>query len=1718
MGNNVRVEVDLMDTVNFAMQQNGIPLIRKINIFNDSQEVCRDITVKVNFEPEFAGSYSHEVKMINPGACIEISPVEIVLSTEFLYSLTEKMIGCIEVAIFLGEEKIGELRRNIEILACDQWCGYTIMPELLSAYVTPNHPVVKEILEDAARLMEKWGQNPSLGGYEGRKTRLAKMQMKAIYTALQSKEIIYNVIPPHYEPRGQRLRLAPDVIEYKQGNCIDMSLLYAACLEAANLNPLLVIVDGHCFAGGWLKKMSFVDSVVEDVTALNEQLSEEKNLILLESTLFRAGVEVDFEGAVKQGKDNLSSMPFIMAVDVRKARENGIRPIPLLLNMVAETDTHAETDVPAVPDSNPEPMEEASRQDEESMAKQEDEPMPKQEEEPMTKQKVWERKLLDFSLRNSLLNFRPGKNSLQFVGDDLKAFETAFGNGGSLQALPLPKEWKATDKDERILEPEKGKGSSAAAVADELKNHRFLTYLSGTELEKTLKNIYQKAKVSLEENGANTLFLALGFLRWFEPDELDKPRYAPLILLPVEIVKGSGAQGYTICSRQEDAQMNVTLVEYLKQEFGIKLSGLDPLPMAEDGVNVAMVLRMVRQAISTKKNWSVEEVAFLGTFSFAQFVMWNDIRNHSEELFKSKVVASLMAGRMTWIPEEQKVTLENLDDALEPTQMAIPLSADSSQMVAIAAAASGESFVLHGPPGTGKSQTITNMIANAMYHGKTVLFVAEKMAALNVVQNRLAKLGLAPFCLELHSNKSGKAEVLAQLDRALEIGRKESPETYGEKAAKILQMRKELNDVLRGLHDRRSYGCSLYQAIECVEEYKDKKGIVTFEPGLLDALTATHLEELRKMLREFVVAAKEVGVCKENPWYGYQGTEYSLELRDAIQKASRDLVLKCREAQAELSELGTFAGVDAVRDKKSFQEIFTLKKLGTLPGGVLKELLLSPAYNTVYKQLLSVYQVGASFREAEEALQKAFDPMVYEYDADGALERLKENGKGWGIFKKKPAEKIIKELQVYAISPDSITIRNLKSYLKKLSLRKSLQDKFNKVPYELTVFFGDLYQGMNSDFVAIGKALAKTDKVHSFLMHVAQARQASYVDSMESLATNPKLEEKAKYFKEFLQILEKWKEEFYINISLAEEQEDWIGGLAAQAQGYADNLSQLHAWVTMNHKAATLRENGLGVIVDAWENAIITPEEAEAVFECNLHYAIVLRVIGEESNLKEFRGKQYEDVIRKYSEAMEEFRELTKQELVATLSAGIPASGTVSAADEEVGLLKKAIKSNGRMVSLRALFERIPNLLRKTSPCMLMSPISVAQYLDPSMPKFDLVIFDEASQLPTCEAIGAIGRGNNVVVVGDPKQLPPTSFFASQNISSANWELEDLESLLDDCLSISMPQEHLKWHYRSRHESLIAYSNMKYYDNGMYTFPSPDDLVSEVTLVPVEGYYDMGKTKQNRAEAQAVVAEIIRRLQDEELRKDSMGVVTFSLVQQMLIDDLLAEEFVKYPELAEYDRSCKEPIFVKNLENVQGDERDIILFSVGYGPDAQGKVSMNFGPLNRDGGWRRLNVAISRSRKKMIVYSTLKPEQIDLSRTRAEGVAGLRGFLEFAARGKSALAIREGTLNRKKDFMVLRLAEEIRKMGYRVETDIGCSAYKMDIGVVDENNPGTYRMGILLDGENCKEAATSADRFVLQPSVLKGLGWRLMRVWTLEWLDRPTSVLESIRQELNNMV
>jgi len=564
------------------------------------------------------------------------------------------------------------------------------------------------------------------------------------------------------------------------------------------------------------------------------------------------------------------------------------------------------------------------------------------------------------------------------------------------------------------------------------------------------------------------------------------------------------------------------------------------------------------------------------------------------------------------------------------------------------------------------------------------------------------------------------------------------------------------------------------------------------------------------------------------------------------------------------------------------------------------------------------------------------------------------------------------------------------------------------------------------------------------------------------------------------------------------------------------NLDKARDWYQWSTRLTQIKQWGAGAAIDYLVDNHASAQQAADALSKGVYRQLAMKCIDTDPTLQTFNGLLYEDMIKKYRSLEAQFQELTRKMVYCRLAAKVPSLSIEAASTSEVGRLKRYIASKGRGATIRHIIDQIPTLLPKLCPCMLMSPLSVAQFIDLSQEKFDLVVFDEASQMPTSEAVGAIARGKALIVVGDPKQMPPTSFFETTQTDDDEAEVDDMESILDDCITLSFPSRYLEWHYRSKHESLIAFSNQQYYDSRLYTFPSVDDRTSKVTLHHVEGTYDMGRTRSNRAEAEAIVAEIVRRLQlpDEEQR--SIGVVAFSKSQQNLIEDVLGEELAKHPELESKALDGDEPIFVKNLENVQGDERDVILFSIGYGPDKSGRVSMNFGPLNNKGGERRLNVAVSRACYEMMVFTTMRPEQIDLRRSKAKGVEGLKAFLEYADRGRLAATQQQLTAATQND-IVDDIADALRLEGYEVDTHVGRSNFKIDLAVAQPDATDCYLMGILTDGPAYYNTKTVRDREVCQPSVLNLLGWNIMRVWAVDWFQNRENVLQRILQNLRQL-
>ena len=1708
----IRVQFDYLPLINFAMQQNKVSVIHQLSIENMTSEPFRNIQVQITAEPDFGSITPVMVEAIPANDSVCLQSFSLVLSANYFAQLTERMSGSLKIEIRSEAETIFTRTYPIDILAYDQWGGINIFPEMLAAFITPNHAVLTPIIKRAAAILEQWTGTPSLDEYQSRNPDRVRKQMAAIYTALTEQQIIYSTIPASFEEHGQRVRLTDSVLAQKLGTCLDMALLYASCLESIGLNALIVITKGHAFAGGWLVPETFPDPAIDDVSLLTKRTAEGiYDITLVETTCMNMGHNADFDNAVKSANGKLSDPgSFILAIDVRRARHSGVRPIPQrVLNgqvwEIKEDEDMNRNTTHATPQSvNPYDLSGSETQT------------------VLTKQLLWERRLLDLSLRNNLLNIRITKNTLQLIPANLACLEDALAEGDEFRILHRPAEWENPAMEFGIYSSIPESDPIADFVNSELSQKRLRFYLPENDLGKALTHLYRSSRTSIEENGANTLYLALGLLKWYETPSSERPRYAPILLLPVEIIRKSAAKGYVIRSREEETMMNITLLEMLRQNFGISVPGLDPLPTDESGVNVKLIYSIIRHCIKNQRKWDVEEQAILGIFSFNKFIMWNDIHNNAPKLTQNKIVSSLINGKIEWNAITEEMDASYMDRQLSPADIVLPIIADSSQLEAIYEAVHDKTFILHGPPGTGKSQTITNIIANALYKGKRVLFVAEKMAALSVVQNRLAAIGLAPFCLEIHSNKTKKSTVISQLKETTEIIRRTPPEEFKKEAERLLKLRTELNKYIEALHKEYPFGLSLYDAI-IHYQLTDVEPCFDIPSSYLDDLDKDRFSHWEDAIESLVSTANACGHPHLHPLTGISIREYSSAIKE---EASQTLATFIGLLTAIQSKLPVFSALledtDIHPTRKDFDIITAIiRKILEIPE-LTPELLTTPLLNETLEEYRKVTKHGRKRDEIKAEIENGFTKEVLKINAGPMLAEWNRVSAQWFLPRYFGQRKIKKAIRPYALQPvEPETVQPLLHQVIRYQEELDFTDRYTA---KLPSLFGRF--GRDEEWDIIDQIIHEVSSLHSLLLSyskdvakTSRIKQNLALQLTEGIRTFRDIHSHSlNELHQLADTLTATEQRLSTTLGITVEtlytnSADWIGIALQQAATWKENLDKLKDWYQWLQSYNKLNELGIGFIAEEYKEKNIPTDLLTSSFCKSFYQAVIHYIIAKEPTLELFNGKIFNDIIAKYKQVSANFEDITKKELFARLASNIPSFTHEAIQSSEVGILQKNIRNNARGISIRKLFDQIPTLLSRMCPCMLMSPISVAQYIDTDADKFDLIVFDEASQMPTYEAVGAIARGKNVVIVGDPKQMPPTSFFSVNTIDEDNIEMEDLESILDDCLALSIPSKYLLWHYRSKHESLIAFSNSEYYDNKLMTFPSPDNIESKVRMVAVDGYYDKGKSRQNQAEAQAVVDEIARRLRSEELRKKSVGVVTFSVVQQALIEDLLSDLFIFHPELETFALECEEPLFIKNLENVQGDERDVILFSVGYGPDAEGRVSMNFGPLNRAGGERRLNVAVSRARYEMIIFSTLRSDMIDLNRTSSIGVAGLKRFLEYAEKGTKRILNTSTSIQPSEEETSIEkiIADKLRSLGYTVHTDIGCSGYKIDIGIVDTQNPSNYQLGIICDGKNYRRTKTVRDREIVQNNVLKALGWNICRIWTMDWWEKPDEVIASIQ-------
>ena len=1716
----LRLHADIVAKLNFAAHQSAFSVLRRLQVENlHAEQRFDDLVLKIESNPAFIQKKTWPIDRVASQGLISISDRDIEVNGDFLLNLTDSIRGSATFRLEKDGTKLAELVKPVELLAYNEWGGAGFMPELLAAFSMPNDPAVDKVLRDAGQILRRAGKRDQLEGYQSKSRERVWEIVSAIYSAIANLGLTYAAPPASFERDGQKIRLPSQIIDGRVATCLDTAMLFTSALEQAGLNPIVALPKEHALAGVWLQPEDLASITIDEAETLRKRI-DLRELVLIETTCVTSHPATSFSKALTAANDSIrpsADDTFAAAVDIRRARAHRITPLGLKSDT---TPTYVDGDTGTLQL----PLEQApSLPGFDNPESDSDKP-----NTPQSRLERWQRKLLDLTLRNPLLNHRATKASLQIICPEPGWLEDKLAEGSRIQISSVPQP-SSERQDEEIHRNRSGDLITLEYARDELDRRRVLVDLPPDQLSQRAVEIYRKAQTALQEGGANTLYLAIGFLLW-KRDLKDSRKFrAPLILLPVTLERKSVRSGIRMLAHDDEPRFNTTLSEMLRRDFQIAISGLDEeLPKDESGIDVAAIWDRVRYTVKDAPGFEVVEEVVLGHFSFAKYLMWKDLVDRTDALRNNDVVRHLIDTPHD--PFNQDLDFaepRQLDSDYKPSDLLTTLPADSSQMAAIATADKGKNFVIIGPPGTGKSQTISNLIGHLLGKGKTVLFVSEKTAALEVVYRRLSQIGLDRFCLELHSNKARKADVLKQLGDAWRTTGLNTKTDWGQKADNLLFIRDRLNQLVNRLHKKRRNGLTAHYAMGVKIRDEQLAGRVTLSWPTADHHDEASLKVIRELVENLSIQAKAVSEISTSPFNLVDISEWTPQWEDQIIKRVGALSAVVGDLERVRDDLCKAIGIDL--PGYLITELSILGELASLLIDSYKQqtaYALSPDGPELTETLQEAALSLQAYATAQASLSCEYDSFAWRtLDGIDLKQSWAEAETKWWPSRYIAKRRIIKRMRENGAQGNPDLLIDAPT----LAILRQHGEKIDRLDHQLSIFkdwrgyatnpevLESLRQLGDRAQTAIGK-LAKNQQE---LLEIRGKLQTLLHDGNDLLAVEGSIGSLATAYLNGLERLRQAVGEFEdiagasLRNTLSAGKES-LPQLREMADAIQARHNELRDWCTWRRRRGEAIDAGLLPLVEAVEQGRVPPDEIEETFETANCTWWSTAIMGEDEVLRTFSAPEHEATIEKFRLIDHDFQKLTAKYIAAKLSGAVPEEENVKR-NSQWGVLRRELQKQRRHKPVRKLLEEAPDVLTSLAPCFMMSPLSVAQYLPTEQALFDVVIFDEASQITVWDAVGSIARGKQVIIAGDPRQMPPTNFFArTEDDPDGDIDTDgDLESILDEMRGAGIPDRTLNLHYRSRHESLIAFSNDRYYGNELVTFPAPEVADCAVCLKRPEGFYARGGARNNQEEAKAIVDEITRRLthRDPAVRELSIGVVTFNSEQQTLIEDLLDKVRSKHHQIehAFSSEHVTEPVFVKNLETVQGDERDVILFSITYGPDRSGHVTMNFGPLNREGGERRLNVAVTRARSEMVVFSTLHPDQIDLSRTQARAVADLKLFLEFAENGLSVLGTAaQGYADDFESPFEVAVARELQMKGWRIHPQVGVSAYRIDLGVVHPDTPGRYLAGIECDGAMYHSSAFARERDKIRQAVLEDLGWTIFRIWSTDWWTNKVGALKKV--------
>lgn len=1000
------------------------------------------------------------------------------------------------------------------------------------------------------------------------------------------------------------------------------------------------------------------------------------------------------------------------------------------------------------------------------------------------------------------------------------------------------------------------------------------------------------------------------------------------------------------------------------------------------------------------------------------------------------------------------------------------------------------------------------------------------MAALNVVHDRLRKAGLEELCLELHSKTVNRRLVADQLDRTLQSA---ADFHYEDNAAadELCVARDALNHVADRLHAPIGpTGVTPYQALSIQIAAMSRQ--ITPDIGLVEAAarwTRNDYEERALRVERLADLTARTGPLRRHIFYGVgrkalQPADF-LRLAPGLQTLADSAAALATSAAELAAYLGlrrkpTVAGVGVL--------ISLLRTAAALPcDGHTVAAAIAKAPSP--QRILEAAENGLEWRRQRARCAKSFSPNVWRTPLAQLRPALARGAAFWPSRLSNSYRDADRLLRGLASAPlpkrPAARLALLDAVMTGQALSSSLaiESRF------LAGVLGEGWKGAATDFerlraiaLSVGK-LAAFDPNLDFDRTIGLTREGAAATLAAGFET--RLATVSQMFSAALQTLDLDIAAIFGAPSI--EAID-LGRLAERAAQWAAHPGFFEEWTRISEADAQLRAIGPASIADALASGALQPAQAHASLEAAFAEAAWKQAIAMDPDLAAFDGERHDALVAAFRELEARRRRAATSSVRAQHHAAIP-RGALGA----MAIIRGEIGRKRNHMPLRKLMKTAGDTIQKIKPVFLMSPLSAAQYLPPGAVSFDLLVIDEASQVRPGDALGLIARCSQMVVVGDKKQLPPTRFFdrmvadevdppdedQAKATGAVVAPVGDLESILCLCEARGMEKRMLRWHYRSRHPSLIQVSNAEFYKRlVMPPAPSTERKDKGLQLRRVAGAYDRGGLRTNVIEAEAIIAAAA-----EHARATpglSLGIITFSTAQRDLIGDRLEARRRADPLLDAFFRERgREDAFVKNLENVQGDERDVIFISIGYGPREPGKPldSMAFGPISSEGGERRLNVLFTRARMRCEIFASFVSSDINLERATGAGPRLLKRFFQFAETGVLEEAKPTGA-----DFdspFEADVADAIKGLGYEVEAQIGSAGFRIDLAVRDPGDRGRFMLAVECDGATYHSALWARERDRLRQEVLEGLGWRIHRVWSTDWFYRRDEQIQKLKAALD---